>query len=228
MKKTLLLTAMMLLFNILFSQTRSVAFYNWSDNATYLSSTSPIITGYGFYSDSLSDIFGGKTFYEYNGEYYPIDSWADYYYWFIQKFRFKFEDPQLYEYHYWNNDEYGMASYIVSKKYLGNFYPSEITVAFNDKIQDLEINRLDYKYIYNVKKSEEEFKQMEEEFKLLHEQLETKNEQNEKVHKDPKPSFNNPKVFQKDNFRKSEYKKQMPVTETKLKKGSSSSKNTIK
>lgn len=147
MKKTTLLTLLFLASVGLFSQSAiTIDYYNWSNPATFKSSPSPIIKGYGFYSDSLSEAFNGKTFYEYNNEYYCIESWADYYYWFTQAYRHQFEDPQLYEYYYFTNDDYGMASYIASNKYRGKFYPSNLMISFADK--NFENNRLDNaKYI---------------------------------------------------------------------------------
>lgn len=141
MKKTTLLTLLFLASLGLFSQSAiTIEYYNWSNPTTFNLSPSPVINGYGVYSDSLSKAYNGKTFYEYNNEYYCIESWADYYYWFTQAFRYKFEDPQLYEYYYFSNDDYGMASYIASNKYLGKYYPSNILLTFKDK--SLKNNRL--------------------------------------------------------------------------------------
>lgn len=147
MKKTTFLTLLLLASFGLFSQsTHTIEYYNWSDPETFNIGPSPIIKGYGSYSDSLSNAFNGKIFYEYNNEYYCIESWADYYYWFTQAYRHQFEDPQLYEYYYFAKDDYGMASYIASNKYRGKFYPSNIMISFAD--QNFENNRLENaKYI---------------------------------------------------------------------------------
>jgi len=140
MKKTLLLTLLGIFSLGAFCQEISTLNYSkWSDPDTYKLSPSPSIKGYGFYSDSLSEAFDGKTFFEYNNEFYCIESWADYYYWFTKQYNHIFEDPQLYEYYYLSNDDYGMASYIASNKYLGKYYPSSINLNFDNHISE---NRL--------------------------------------------------------------------------------------
>ncbi|MCB2194768.1 MAG: hypothetical protein KQH79_02855 [Bacteroidetes bacterium] len=141
MKKISLLTFALLAFQLVIGQnTTSVDYFNWSNPETFKVSPSPIIKGYGYYSDSLSQVFNGKEFYVHNNEYYCIESWADYYYWFTQEYRHLFEDPQIYEYYYFAGDDYGMASYIASNKYQGDFYPSSITLSFKERTA--ETNRL--------------------------------------------------------------------------------------
>lgn len=133
MKKILLLASILLISQLSFCQINHIVEYSkWSDPTTFNISPSPIIKGYGYYSDSLSNIFEGKIFYEHNEEYYCIENWADYYYWFTQEYSYKFNDPQLYEYYYWAGDNFGMASYIAGINYLGKYYPSLITLSFAD------------------------------------------------------------------------------------------------
>lgn len=140
MKKIILFTMLLLASSAVFSQSTTINYANWSDPNTFKGSPSPLIKGYGYYSDSLSKVFDSKIFYEYNNEYYCIESWADYYYWFIKKYRHMFEEPQLYEYYYLCNNNFGMASYIASSKYLGKYYPSSIQVKFDNLL--VEDNRL--------------------------------------------------------------------------------------
>jgi asparagine N-glycosylation enzyme membrane subunit Stt3 len=218
MKKVLLLTAIMFSFNIIFSQTNStIDYFNWSNPSTFKLSPSPTIQGYGFYSDSLSKILDGKTFYIHNDEYYCIESWADYYYWFTKEYRHIFENPQLYEYYYWSNDDYGMASYIASNKYLGKHYPSSIQIAFGDKA--VENNRLSTSN-YNTEKSDKEIKQ-------LNKQLQSSNEKS-RIDKENKQTNTTPHVFQRDDFRKTELKNNEHRIEVQEKSHSSSSKKSIK
>ena len=142
MKKITLLILLLIMCQFLMSQKpNSIDYYDWSSPETFKLSPSPIIKGYGYYSDSLSKIYDGKTFYVHNDEYYCIESWADYYYWFTQEYRHLFNDPQIYEYYYFANDDYGMASYIASNKYLGDYYPSSVKINFPD--QAIEYNRLE-------------------------------------------------------------------------------------
>jgi hypothetical protein len=133
MKKLLLIGIGIILTHALYSQKSTVVDYcNWSNPVTFELSPSPIIKGYGYYSDSLSSVFDGKRYYEYNDEYYSIESWADYYYWYTKAYWYNFEDPDLYEFYYLTKNDYGMASYIASKKYQGKYYPSLITLNFGE------------------------------------------------------------------------------------------------
>ena len=110
-----------------------VDYYKWSDHTTFKMSHRPKITGYGPLSDSLSNVMNGITFYHINEKYYPIQSWADYYYWFTQKFPALFQCPAEYEYYYFAEDDFGMATYIFGEKFLYNYYPSNIIVRFDDR-----------------------------------------------------------------------------------------------
>ncbi len=134
MKKLLLLTSMLLVVLCAKSQTiTSIDFFKWSDPITYELSQEPYISGYGYYSDSLSNVFENKDFYEYNNEYYCIESWADYYYWYTKKYWHLFDNPAVYEYYYWTKNDLGMASYIASYRYRGEYYPSTIKLIFKDE-----------------------------------------------------------------------------------------------
>lgn len=124
----------------------TITFLQWSDPGAFVLSRSPLITGYGTYSDSLSNLYRGKTFYEYNDEYYIIESWADYYYWFTKKYSYMFKNPELYEIYYLSSNNFGMASYIASQNFLGKKYPSLIKIDFLDS--EVELNKLaDEKYL---------------------------------------------------------------------------------
>lgn len=123
-----------------YGQNSTIAYYDWSNPKVFIMSPSPKVTGYGYYSDSLSKVYEGKTFYVHNYEYYVIESWADYYLWFTKKYSHLFTGPAEYEYFYLADDDFGMASYIASNKYEGKFYPSSIVVDFKDA--KIERNRL--------------------------------------------------------------------------------------
>lgn len=218
MRKITFLTLLLIASFALFSQTSStVDYFNWSDPNTYQLSPSPAIKGYGFYSDSLSNIFDGKPFYVHNNEYYGIESWADYYYWFVKAYKHSFEDPQLYEYYYWNKDDYGMASYIASNKYLGTHYPSSIQIAFNDK--SFDDNRLTHEY--KTKKSDKEIEQLNKQ--LLNRSYKTsiKNTENQ-------PKYTSPQVFKKEEFRKTKLKQPIHKIQVKESGHSASPKETKK
>ena len=126
--------------NLSAQKMRSVEWYNWSNPISYQLSPSPYSVGYGFYSDSLSKINNGATFYEANGEYYQIESWADYYFWYVNEYWYQFQNPELYEYFYGIKDDFQMAKYIAGRSYQGRYYPSDIYLVFNGK--EVDYNRL--------------------------------------------------------------------------------------
>ncbi|MEP1035404.1 hypothetical protein [Ekhidna sp.] len=73
----------------------------------------PTIRGYGELSDSLSNIYPDRDFYEFNETYYSINTWADYYYWFTQKFWYRFKRPVAeYAAYYLIGDNQFMMEYI--------------------------------------------------------------------------------------------------------------------
>jgi len=115
-----------------------IRYDNWS-NPYYFNS--PIVTGYGEYSDSLSKVYDGKSFYIYDNEYYLIESWADYYLWFTKRFWYNFTNPELYEVYYITDNDYGMASYIASH-YNGAYYPSLIKIDFLERSNEMKGSRL--------------------------------------------------------------------------------------
>ncbi len=141
MKKTLItLFVVLISFNLAAQKMYTVPWYNWSSPISYQLSPSPFITGYGYHSDSLSNAFEGTTFYVYNNEYYPIRTWADYYYWYVNKYWYNFSEPGLYEYYYRIKDDFQMAQYIAGSRYRMRYYPSRICISFHHKV--VEVNRL--------------------------------------------------------------------------------------
>ncbi|NJO89820.1 MAG: hypothetical protein HC831_13395 [Chloroflexia bacterium] len=124
----------MLTISSIYSQSiTTVPYYNWSKKAAFIGSPDPKITGYGPLSDSLSNIFGGITFYVSYGKYFPITTWAEYYLWYIDRFWYKFSDPLLYYYYFMIGDDHGMAEYICGNNFHGLMYPSRIAVSFPNK-----------------------------------------------------------------------------------------------
>ena len=125
MKKLMLVSVLTLIVSLGFSQSRSgVSYFNWSNETTFKASQSPKIVGYGEMSSILSSDLN-VDFFVFGDEYFKIDSWASYYYWFTQKYFYLFEEPELYEYFYETNNDLEMVRYI-SQNYRGEFLPSEI------------------------------------------------------------------------------------------------------
>ncbi len=155
MKKLIILTALICIAAFAFSQ--KVNYKKWSDPIAFQTSPTPIITGFGEYSDSLSDVYDGKTFFANQNEYYQIESWADYYYWFTQKYWYKFEQPEIYEYFYLTENDYEMARYIATQ-YRGKYYPSKIQIElrksdkYDNRTQASENFAQNVKSVYKLKK----------------------------------------------------------------------------
>lgn len=139
----------------------------WSNPITYKISPQPVITGYGELSESLAKEFHIETIYEYKGAYFKIESWADYYNWYTQKFWFLFENAEIYQYFYRANDDFGMASFIASQ-YRGVYYPSKISVSFVRSGKKVYNNRFktNKAYAFNDKKINQLKKQLNKQSKF--------------------------------------------------------------
>jgi len=109
-----------------------VSYVKWSNPMVFRSSPSPVVTGNGALSDSLLAVFDVQSVYEYNNEYFLINSWADYYEWYTSKFWFQFEMPELYHAYYNAGDDFGMANFIV-QNFKGRYYPSEIMITCEEQ-----------------------------------------------------------------------------------------------
>lgn len=122
------ITFLILLTSLISISVKSQTFYvnknlGWSDPKVYQLSPEPVINEYGVYSDSLSKVYDGKTFYEHDSIYYAIESWADYYYWFTQRYWYNFTDQvALYELYYYSKDDYHMIEFIANN-YTGKYLP---------------------------------------------------------------------------------------------------------
>lgn len=104
---------------------------NWSNSIVYMNSPSPVIKGYGPFSDSLKTALKAPDVLFFDNEYFPVQSWADYYLWYTKKYYFLFRTPQLYEAYYHAGDNLGMASFIASSRfYRSYYYPSNILLDF--------------------------------------------------------------------------------------------------
>lgn len=138
MKKSILILTFILFSFGIYAQ-NNVHWSQWSDENTFQASAMPSIKGYGPLSDSLKAIFK-VDFFRIGDDYYPIASWADYYYWFINKYWYLFnKNRELYEFYYITGDNLGMAAYIAGNGYLLDSYPSSFVLTHDGQIQ---VNRL--------------------------------------------------------------------------------------
>lgn len=137
MKKSILLT-FVILFSTGINAQNAIQVTQWSNQVAFENSSLPAIRHYGELSDSLKQAYGGISFYEHEGNYYPVKSWADYYYWFTQRYWYRFAaSVSIYELYYFSDDDLNMARFISGNNYLADVYPSNCILAFSDpKIQN--------------------------------------------------------------------------------------------
>lgn len=135
MKTIILLFILTFSFSMVKSQsTHKIPYYNWSSPQSYVLSPSPAIKGYGEFSDSLANAYSVQEVYVHNGQYFLVNSWADYYLWYTTKYWFHFEMPELYHFHYYNNDNYQMTKYIATN-FTGTYFPSRIAVTSENDLE---------------------------------------------------------------------------------------------
>ncbi len=99
----------------------------WSDSLTYRISQQPVIKGNTAQSDSMAKIMNAKEVYEQDGVFYFINSWADYYAWYVAKYPNKFRNPALYQQYYESGNNYAMVKF-VKKNFKEQQYPAQIDV----------------------------------------------------------------------------------------------------
>lgn len=126
LKPILLTLTLLVIVSTSFSQRKSrpmkVGWFDWYDSAAFYQGPEPLVTGYGYYSDSLS-LHYDRIMFEHEGMYYPINCLADYYFWFTRKYEFLFRhDISVYEDYYYSGDSYRLAEY-VKKSYKGKKLP---------------------------------------------------------------------------------------------------------
>lgn len=125
MKKILLVSILALLVCQGFSQPpKGVSYFNWSNPTSFEVSTPPRVVGYGVLSSTLSKTFN-VDFFVFGDEYFKIDTWASYYYWFTQRYFYLFDQPDLYEFFYETKNDRGMVKFI-AEHYRGKSLPSKI------------------------------------------------------------------------------------------------------
>jgi len=124
-----------------------VPFYRWSSEAEFVLSPTPGINNITQTADSLTQVLGYQV-YEHESVFYPIRSWADYYYWFTQRYWYRFSSNVLaYAHFYFSGDDSGMAAFI-SDKFSGDFYPisCDLRIYNSDKGEFLQVIKYNEKY----------------------------------------------------------------------------------
>ncbi len=146
MKRSIIFLLLCFISIISFSQKR-ITVANWDNEIYFQNSRNPVIKNYGPLSDSLSSTYD-VDFLFYDDKYFALNSWADYYYWYSQRFWYLLPFTySLYEYYYHTKNNFGMVGIVVGNSYLGRYYPSYITIEIEDENM---LNRLSTKRTPNT------------------------------------------------------------------------------
>ena len=125
MKKSIFFISAFLFSIFSYTQTNEgISYQNWSNKAVFEAGKTPNITGYGTKSKELKVKFG-STYFVSNGEYYEINTAADYYYWFTNEYGYLFDQPDMYEFFYLTKNNIEMVRYLADH-YNRERYPLEI------------------------------------------------------------------------------------------------------
>jgi hypothetical protein len=140
---------------ISFAQPHTFNYHRWSDSLNYRVSPQPLITGNTAQSDSMALLMNAREVYESNGVFYFINSWADYYLWYVAKYPEKFRNPRQYKQYYESGNNYGMVRF-VKKNFKGLKYPAQINVLLEKEYaeNDRDFNKWEKKLIAKEKYKE--------------------------------------------------------------------------
>jgi hypothetical protein len=99
------------------------SWYDWTDSTAFAEGPDPILKEFGPYSDSLSNAYNGMDVFVANGRYYVINTLADYYLWFIDRYPslFKRSATRYYEFYALKYDV-GLYDF-VRRNYKGKHFP---------------------------------------------------------------------------------------------------------
>lgn len=88
--------------------------FTWDDPVVFKNSGNPFVRSYGELSDSLSSLTDDKIdFYFHNGEYFAVQSWADYFNWFTTKYWYRFAiSSDVYRFHYLTGNNIEMMRFL--------------------------------------------------------------------------------------------------------------------
>ncbi|NLR89932.1 MULTISPECIES: hypothetical protein [Flammeovirga] len=128
----------------------------FSSYNAFSKSPPPHITGRGIKSDSLSQSNLVFDYYVSGEEYYPIESWADYYYWMSKEFAYLFNKPEIFEHFYKLKDDVQMIKYLSINFSVWHF-PSTIKIKPHVELNDYQ-NR--FSITNHIVKSESDKKYM--------------------------------------------------------------------
>lgn len=118
---------------------------NWDSPVVWHNSSTPTIKRYGDQSDSLRAVYE-VDFLFHNGLYYHVNSWADYFLWFTQRYSYRFNlNVALYKYYYDAKDNWAMMDFVFNT-YRGGIFPT-ITVQQVGKTRT---------YVFDAEKFEKE------------------------------------------------------------------------
>lgn len=109
----------------------------WDDPVTFQNSGVPLIADFGESGDSLALAFSnGTKFYAINDKYTPVNSWADYYLWYTQKYWYRFSrSVDVYAYFHKAKNNLEMMNFIFNNEANVNYILTNSTKLLSFSLQ---------------------------------------------------------------------------------------------
>lgn len=109
--------------------------YEWNDSTAFAMGPKPILENYGPLSDSLSKEYHNKKVLIANNQYYIVNTLADYYLWFIDRYPdlFKGSVDDYYDFYEIQNS-LGLCDF-VGKNYKGKHFPIPFNQDYEEYVQ---------------------------------------------------------------------------------------------
>lgn len=115
--------ALLILSLVSYSQSPIINRSTWDSPVAYENSSTPTLKAFGEHSDSLKSAYGVQ-FLFHNNKYYHVNTWADYYLWFTQKYSYLFFlNADLYKAYYEAGDNFAMMDFVFNY-YRGDILPT--------------------------------------------------------------------------------------------------------
>ncbi len=144
-----------------YSQSPLINRYTWDSPVAYENSSTPTLKAFGEHSDSLKSAYGVQ-FLFHNNNYYHVNSWADYYLWFTQKYSYLFNlSPDLYKFYYQSGDNWAMMDYVFNS-YRGDILPTIYVDLGDGNSKDIR------SYAFNYNRFRNQNNEMVRERNLIH------------------------------------------------------------
>ncbi|WP_436517786.1 hypothetical protein [Ekhidna sp. To15] len=134
------------------SSQATIPAWGLSNAQFYEINSKPTLRTIGPLSDSLAALHDISDFLIHDNTYYGVETWADYFLWFVNKYEHQFGagDRLLYEFHYSSKNDVQMSEVLANNFFFQERFKDDVTIQFTEtsvrQIQpDFAFGR---KYIY--------------------------------------------------------------------------------